>query len=876
MKILLYIEPHPIRNSKTHFDGIAREFLPLLAANRPDFDVRMFASEATFSVLGDEAKPHAARLLHATSDEEAMFGRYMQPWDTEGIPVWLDLMSGTGTVTDGYLALLRRLWRRFPFDVIVHWGENGAITRFVEETPVTRIAMELGCTRPPFMNSVVMDPHGTNGSAIVPKLTVAELRDIVGEVPMSSAEALFAYSQTLEALSYEEQFRPLPGDLAERLSKADRVAFLPLQLYDDANLLRFSPYLTVEDVVLDAVPKLVEHGYTVLIKPHPASRHRPGGNLANAIARRSLQPWQDRLIWCADQGLSYDNARLMEVSDLVVTVNSSVGFEALYFDKPVVVLGDAVYKPKDLFPSLEQYLSGKFDASAYQEGIGYLRRFFLGGYLQPEAIRHDASAFEQRVGLVHRLHQRHTQDPAEMARAFWQTVSPAIQCYAEMAAFAGRSEPGQGEFGLPLVRRGNAKDELAVTWRSITRRLLAVSGCKDEASFTKWLRTRLADPKHGVAELVISGKCVDPEEYLALHPGVKAAGVDPIRHFITHGFSEGRAPRLGVRGLRLAEAEAHLIRAAQMILTAGPALQNHPLSNVEEERRKAAHKHLASALAEQKNLIAVVAHLYYRDLVPGILDSLKTIEEPFDLIVTLPSWGTEEIRQMVQATYPQAHFCSATDRGRDTGSFLDLLPILLEKQYDAVLKIHTKRGYYGADGRLIREFGTIWREESLTALMGSAARVREIVEAFRSNPTLAMVGARPYFMNTESDIYPDDGALSELFLNTRDPSGFFAGAMFWVQPRCLIPLIRPDKLTLACFPPDSSTDDGTLAHQLEHLFGQAAARTGFEVLGAPLDPVLPLDRALHPATQSLHDHLEAARTARSARVQTRPEGALAW
>ncbi|MGO4435248.1 hypothetical protein AB4Y88_18745, partial [Paenarthrobacter sp. RAF9] len=213
-----------------------------------------------------------------------------------------------------------------------HWGENGAVTRFVEERPVTRIAMELGCTRAPFLQSVVMDPFGTNGNAIVPRLSVEDLRGIVGDNPMTAAETLYGYSANIEALPYEQQFLPLEGGdwPARVLGTARKIAFLPLQLHDDANLLRFSKYETVEDVVLDVVPKLAAAGYLTVIKTHPGAKIRQQSNLAFSLARAALRPWADDVVWLDATKAEYKNAQLVALADLVVTVNSSVGFESLY------------------------------------------------------------------------------------------------------------------------------------------------------------------------------------------------------------------------------------------------------------------------------------------------------------------------------------------------------------------------------------------------------------------------------------------------------------------------------------------------------------------------------------------------------------------
>lgn len=220
----------------------------------------------------------------------------------------------------------------------------------------------------------------------------------------------------------EAHRRALPFEITARLRDADRIAFLPLQLFDDANLLRFSSYESLTAVVMDVVPKLAERGYTTLIKPHPASPYRAGAMLANANALSALMPWKDQVIWCEYPEPVPSNS-LATIANLVITVNSSVGFESLYFDKSVVVLGDAVYKPKDLFPTLNQVLSDRFDRTTYLEGIGLLRNFMVGGYLQHGDLLRDTAAFMDRVGTIQQLCQGVPVNAPAFACGFWEAMN---------------------------------------------------------------------------------------------------------------------------------------------------------------------------------------------------------------------------------------------------------------------------------------------------------------------------------------------------------------------------------------------------------------------------------------------------------------------
>ncbi|WP_338765918.1 rhamnan synthesis F family protein [Massilia sp. METH4] len=871
MRILLYIEPFPIRNSLTHFQGVSRKLLPLLAAGSA-YDVRMFGNKATLDMLGEPAlSTHGERLISATEEEEQMFKAHMLPWQQAGMSTWLDLMAGTGEVTEDYLRVLRRVWNIFPFEIIVNWGENGAIRHFVKERPVTRIGMELGCTRPPFMESLAIDPFGTNGSGVVPKLTVAELSEIVGNRPMSRHEALMAYSHNVESLGYEEQFLPLPADISSRLTSEEKIVFLPLQLFDDANLLRFSPYRTVEEAVLDVVPKLADKGYTILVKPHPASEQRHSAATANAVARAALRRWWKYVVWC-DHPKPIPNARLISLADFVVTVNSSVGFEALYFDKPVVVLGDAVYKPLDLFPSLDDMLEDRFDRASFLHGAGLLRRFMLDAYLQHDSLTSDATAFLQRVCAIDEICTTAPGDPVAFARSIWHAAA-ASKTIARSVLRHGRSTAGKAEFAQALdsinaADSGNAGGFGA--YELAARRLWLHAGKPSLDFLLAWLDSAWAVAERR-AEIIRAGKLVDPEYYLNMYPDIREMNIDPIQHFSHYGMLENRLPRPGADPCP-PDAMLDLLKRAAKEMMAQPALQDYPLTEEEEAYRQTQLQQIGDALRQRSHRIAVVAHLYYRDLVPELLEKLAHITEPFDLIVTLPDWGVRAIIASVRAVYPEALFYQAVNRGRDIAPFLDVLPLIVDKDYDAVLKIQTKRGYY-QQGRLLAKLGDLWRDEALAALLGSAQRVDIILDAFRTDPTLAMVGPSPYLQPLAGYPYHDGGQLASTLLAPPMDEGFFAGTMFWLRPRFLNPL---GSLTMTHFAPETGANDGALAHLVERMFGHAATSGGGRIAGAPIDPGAPLNHTIQPSTVPIHDYLTARLEERRRQFAQAAAGQLIW
>lgn len=996
MRILLYVEPQPIRDTLVHFDDVARRFVPLLSGTS-GHDIRMFANAATFATLKTELQPHGQKLVPTTKREEEYLNDCLrQPWATDGLPAWLELMAGKGEAAERQLQMLRRIWNVFPFEIIVHWGENGAVTRFLDERPVTRVAMELGCTRPPFLDSLVMDPFGTNGSAILPRLGMEDIREVVDNRPMSRHEALFGFSKDISTPGYAMQFGALPGAMNAHLTNR-KLAFLPLQLFDDANLARFSPYDTLTDVVLDVVPRLSNAGYLTIIKPHPASRHRKGSIYENAFARKALLAWSDSILWC-DEDTQVANARLFSLADLVVTVNSSVGFEALYYDKLVVVLGDAVYKPRGMFPSLEDVLSGGFDRDAYLDSVGLLRRFMLGGYLQQQTIRQDAPDFCQRLALIHHAWQNSAADPARFAHDFWRACAPAQIALARSSMLWGNSQPGVNEFGTAQVpAKAAAGAEKSPDPASAGGYNLPVSSINRIKAY--WLAEKTAEwieeqraTDAGREKVVTIGRMVDPDYYLAINPDVRAAGLDPVRHYAASGLAEGRSPRPHLPMVPMEDVLARLCRCAEQFDCDAPAAapgqdaqefrayqvifkrlsnhvatldtgsftdwlssvwsnpatrariimssglvdpdyylerysdvrdagvepvehyaregvtegrsprpgveaadlwaflallqsgaehtetldkpRTHPLPEDVERRRAAQISDMRKAVARRRNRIAVVAHLYYTDLLPEILDRLRAIQEPFDLLVTMPDWGNRRTVELVRAAHPDALFYAAPNRGRDIGPFLDLFPILIDNGYDAVLKLQTKRGYFRAT-RMIPAFGDIWRDETFDALIGGAERVSAILNGFRSGQRLNMVGPQPFLLPLDKYPYHDGGALADRLIGAARPENgrFFAGTMFWIRPESLRPLAE---LNLTHFAPEDGASDGALAHLVERMFGDAAAADDGLLASAPVDPQEPLDLKPEPLAISLDAYFTKREKIRGMDKTQKQRGALMW
>lgn len=120
--------------------------------------------------------------------------------------------------------------------------------------------------------------------------------------------------------------------------------YYPLHVPADIALTLRSPTYLDQMRLIDEVAKLVPKDWSIVVKEHPAQvGAMPANKLVNMLKKRSnviiLDP-------------SINNFEILKEAELVLTVNSKAGVEALLFQRPVVVLGDAFYQSCSLVTSI--------------------------------------------------------------------------------------------------------------------------------------------------------------------------------------------------------------------------------------------------------------------------------------------------------------------------------------------------------------------------------------------------------------------------------------------------------------------------------------------------------------------------------------------
>ena len=112
---------------------------------------------------------------------------------------------------------------------------------------------------------------------------------------------------------------------------------------------------------------------------------------------------------------------------------------------------------------------------------------------------------------------------------------------------------------------------------------------------------------------------------------------------------------------------------------------------------------------------------------------------PFDLIVTNSSGSAVTIDPERVPGASAIVVLDVENRGRDILPLVSLVNAGLLDAYHLILKVHTKRSDWREDHADLPGTGAAWRDRLLGDLLGDAANVRAIIDAFATTPDLGLV-----------------------------------------------------------------------------------------------------------------------------------------
>ena len=120
----------------------------------------------------------------------------------------------------------------------------------------------------------------------------------------------------------------------DRLDRSRPFVYFPLHVVDDYKITRVIPHCRDQVSLVEQVADALPVGYDVVLKEHPMSVGRNSLRLLRRLRRRPnirlVQPYTS-------------SHELIRDSAAVAVISSTVGLEALLYEKPVLTLGDPFY-----------------------------------------------------------------------------------------------------------------------------------------------------------------------------------------------------------------------------------------------------------------------------------------------------------------------------------------------------------------------------------------------------------------------------------------------------------------------------------------------------------------------------------------------------
>ncbi|MHA1378138.1 MAG: capsular polysaccharide export protein, LipB/KpsS family [Candidatus Helarchaeota archaeon] len=252
-----------------------------------------------------------------------------------------------------YVLAYRNYLVENEIECVIVWNGNllyhKAVTEIAKLNGINTLYMEVGY----FPNTVVIDRKGVN--------FFGEIKDL--KLPV--------YIEEDKLNKFLEKYHNSLEKPAKLINLPKQFIFLPLQVHDDTQILIHSPLIQTMDQLVKLVLEYLPPNYHLIIKEHPKELEH------NKIFIKRIKS----LIKKCNNVRLYSKIniyQLIKKCSAVVTINSTVGIEALTYYKPVIVLGKAVYGKKGFtcdVSNLDELPSVLKKALSYQPNKEKLNKF---------------------------------------------------------------------------------------------------------------------------------------------------------------------------------------------------------------------------------------------------------------------------------------------------------------------------------------------------------------------------------------------------------------------------------------------------------------------------------------------------------------------
>lgn len=268
-----------------------------------------------------------------------------------------------------------------------------------------------------FPNTIQLDQKGVNYDSVLSNLNYDEFLELncsyplgpsvkgfkIEDYSLSKIEIIFsvfseiydthriygvAYSESYikNLIVYYKRFKLLQKkksikNIQENMPS--NIVFIPLQVHDDTQIICNSNFKSIEDFIdicYQSVKKILPN-YTMIIKEHPMDVN---------VDYAYLYKKYDDIIWLKDVDIN----ALLDMSEYILVINSSVGLQGLAKYKKVIVLGNCFYtnnpfikrakNTEDLASELKKLKNIEYSEEDKEEIDKYINKFreiFINGGL---------------------------------------------------------------------------------------------------------------------------------------------------------------------------------------------------------------------------------------------------------------------------------------------------------------------------------------------------------------------------------------------------------------------------------------------------------------------------------------------------------------
>lgn len=242
-------------------------------------------------------------------------------------------------------------------------------------------------------------------------------------------------------------------------------------------------------------------------------------------------------------------------------------------------------------------------------------------------------------------------------------------------------------------------------------------------------------------------------------------------------------------------------------------------------------KRLGQSETEIPLEVLVVVHAYWPQQFIVIIKRLNRINMPLSVVVTIPQ-GEHAIQiEELLPTVSKHHNVSTMrveNAGRDVGPFLKAIDTFANRNWDLVIKVHTKASQ------------NIWFETLVKSLLQSDRRIQNHARLLMRYPKGIIV--HPFFRYPGHKQLLTDPAMNRMTNdlirhNFSIPTKWYfaAGSMFAAKTELLIALKHESEIMkFTEFEDENSYSQGSLAHVYERFIGLYVCTRGDGLLGTSI------------------------------------------